>query len=663
VTLPSIEYRKTTVIRPTKITTGLDSVLNSWVGLYKRRSSQAVSLQQRADLIYQQAGQHRKLSSQKLNEQLRTSKNYFRRQGRLQPASIDAALALLVETADRTLGLRPFPVQVMCALALDGGYLAEMRTGEGKSLTAALAAVLAGWTGRPCHVLTTNEYLAGRDSVEFSDFYKACGVTVGAVIGQMEPRNRREIYQSGVVYTTSKELLADFLRDRIQLGPMYHSERRMLRGILEPYRLLDESIVLRGIDTAIIDEADSVMIDEAVTPLIISTQQENKWLVEAALAADGLVKDFNQESEFFLDEKFREVRFTPTGYQHLEKIAHQLPEIWQGTGRREEIMRQAIVAREFYKLNQHYVIEDGKIVIVDEFTGRLMHNRSWGNGLHQAVEAKEMLNLTNPTETLARLSFQRFFRVFRRLSGMTGTAMEAAHEFWHIYGLPVISIPPNRPVIRDTWAPVYHVDLESKWRAIADEVAVVRESGRPVLVGTKSVKSSEEIASRLAALRLPYRILNAINHAEEAAIVAAAGGERIVTIATNMAGRGTDIKLSPKVVNNGGLHVIVAERNDSGRVDRQLIGRCGRQGDPGSTRIFCSLEDDLLTRFGQKTITGLLKKSLTEQHKYAAAVAALAFNRAQTAAEELAVKQRSSVLRTDTWLDDALIFAGSDGIG
>jgi preprotein translocase subunit SecA len=586
----------------------------------------------------------------------------FRRQKPLLPEQVDAALALLVEMADRTLGMRPFPVQAMCALALDSGYLAEMRTGEGKSLTATLAGVLAGWTGRPCHILTTNEYLAGRDATGFSEFYEACGVSVGAVIGQMEERQRQSIYRADVVYTTSKELLADFLRDRIKLGALYHPQRRLLREIMEPYRRLDEAMVLRGIDTAIIDEADSVMVDEAVTPLIISARQENKWLVEAAEAAHAQVSIFEAKTDFTVDEKYREITFTDEGYERLAELSTRLPGIWRGTSRREEIMRQAIIAREFYKLNQHYVLEDNKIVIVDEFTGRLMHNRSWGNGLHQAVESKEGLALTDPTETLARLSFQRFFRVFRRLSGMTGTAKEASGEFWHIYGLPVMTIPPNRPVVRESWEPSHFVDSESKWQAIAAEIIAVRETGRPVLVGTKSVKSSEEIALRLAERRLPYRLLNAVNHAEEATIVAEAGGERTVTIATNMAGRGTDIKLSPKVAGLGGLHVIIAERNDSGRIDRQLIGRCGRQGDPGSTRIFASLEDDLMVRYGQNIIKKGITYALQEHPEKGQIAAKMAFDRAQKTAEDLASKQRQSVLRTDTWLDEALIFAGSDGV-
>lgn len=660
--VPSLEYRKTLVHQPAKVTTGLDAVVDYLVGAWHRQSGHASRLQKRAEQIHAAAQAWHDVGEGKLRERLGEVSCQFRRQGPRQRALVDEALALLVEAADRSLGLRPYPVQVMCALALDSGYLAEMGTGEGKSLTAALAGAMAAWSGRPCHILTTNDYLAGRDAWEFRRFYRFCGVSVGSVVAEMEPPKRQEVYRSGVVYTTSKELLADFLRDRIRLGKLHHPQRRLLRTILEPYRGLDDAAVMRGLDTAIIDEADSVMVDEAVTPLIISKEQENKWLVEAAIAANELVGEFTNGIDYDLDNKYREVTFTKSGYARMEEVAERLPGIWRGTSRREEIIRQAIVAREFYKKDQHYVVQDDKIVIVDEFTGRLMANRSWGNGLHQAVEAKEGVELTNPTETLARLSFQRFFRLFRKLSGMTGTAREAAEEFWHIYRLPVISIPTNRPVIRDVWEPRYFVDKEAKWEAIRDEIVAVHSEGRPVLVGTRSVHSSQQIATMLDEAGLNYRLLNAVNHAEEAQVVREAGNENVITIATNMAGRGTDIKLSRDVASRGGLHVIVAERNDSGRIDRQLLGRCARQGDPGSTRMFASLNDDLLSRFGARPLSKAAEATLRERPEYGKKIAGMAFDYAQSQAQRLASRQRKTVLRTDTWLDDALIFAGSDGI-
>jgi preprotein translocase subunit SecA len=659
-TAPSIEFRRTQVVKPDQITTGLDAVRNYFSGLYYRADVHGEKILTSAEAIYSQAEGYRGFSERKLKIALGESRTHFRRQNQTRK-QVEHALGLLVEAAHRSLKIRPYPVQVMAALAMYEGYLAEMATGEGKSLTASLVGVMTGWSGRPCHILTTNDYLASRDAVEFHDFYRFCGVSVGSVIAEMEPENRREIYEKGVVYTTSKELLADFLRDRIRLGSLYHPQRRLLREVLEPHRNIGGEIVLRGIDTAIIDEADSVMIDEAVTPLIISNQQENKWLIEAATAASSLAEKFLLDRDFKIDTKYREVNFTDVGREKLIEVAPLLPEMWRGTSRREEIVKQAIVAKEFYKLDQQYVIDEGKIVIVDEFTGRLMANRSWGNGLHQAVEAKEGLELSDPTETLARLSFQRFFRLFRKLSGMTGTANEAADEFWHIYRLPVMSVPTNRPLIREYYEPMFFEKSDAKWAAVVEEIKSVHAQGRPVLVGVKSVKGSQKLADLLQEEQLAYRLLNATNHADEAYIIREAGREDGITIATNMAGRGTDIKLSPEVAKQGGLHVIVTERNDSGRIDRQLVGRCARQGDPGSSRIFASMEDDLMTRYGSRLVVKLANHGLIDQPKYRQKAVLTAFNFAQSTAQKIAYRQRKTVLRTDTWLDEALIFSGSEG--
>lgn len=659
--LPSTDYRRTWIPRPDKVSEGLDVALEYLVGSFRRSQRFKAELEATAERIHVKSTEASTLTDRQLKAELGAYRTAVKRSGPGLAQVVEGALPYLIEAAFRTVGLKPYPVQVMAALALDRGYLAEMATGEGKSLTAALAGVLAGWSGRPCHILTTNDYLAGRDAWEFNSLYRYCGLTVGAVVAELDPAKRKELYRHDVVYTTSKELLADFLRDRIYLGRLHHPQRRLLREILEPYRRIGDGVVLRGIDTAIIDEADSVMIDEAVTPLIISTQQENEWLVEATTSASGLVTQFDSD-DYTIDQKYREIEFKETGLERLEDVAPSLPPIWRGASRREEIMRQALVARQFYHLDQHYVIADGKIVIVDEFTGRLMHSRSWGNGLHQAVEAKEGLALTAPTETLARLSFQRFFRLFRRLSGMTGTAKEASSEFWHIYRLPVITIPTHRPMIRDHLPPAYFQQADDKWRSILADIEAVHGDGRPVLVGTRSVSSSRKIADLLDHACIPYRLLNATHHEDEAMIIKQAGQAHKITIATNMAGRGTDIKLTPDVVKLGGLHVIVAERNESGRIDRQLVGRCARQGDPGSSRIFASLEDDLITRYGSRTVRKVADFAFDQQRVEPGLLLNHAFDRAAEAAQKLAYQRRKTVLRTDTWLDDALIFAGSDGV-
>jgi preprotein translocase subunit SecA len=323
------------------------------------------------------------------------------------------------------------------------------------------------------------------------------------------------------------------------------------------------------------------------------------------------------------------------------------------------LVQQALTAREFYHRDKQYVLEEDQVVIVDEFTGRLMPNRTWRHGLHQAVEAKEGLEVTNPSETLARLSFQRFFRFFRKLSGMTGTAREAAPEFWHIYGLPVLSIPTNRPCIREEIPDAVFPDGERKWQAIAEEVVRWNQTGRPVLVGTRSVKASEKLAAMLESRGLEFNLLNAIRHREEARIVAAAGQQGKITIATNMAGRGTDIKLGRGVAELGGLHVIATERHESGRIDRQLFGRCARQGDPGTAQAFMSAEDELIQRFVPAPMRNRLVSTIENQRVGSQRLAKTALSYAQRAAQRLAFRQRKNVLQMDTWLEEALSFTGS----
>jgi len=567
-----------------------------------------------------------------------------------------------VEAADRTLGLRPFPVQVAGALALHRGFLAEMATGEGKSLTACLPAILAAWTGRPCHIVTVNDYLAHRDSVEMHPFYHLCGVSVGCITGPMRPQERQENYAKGVVYTTSKEIVADFLRDRLIMGDFQHPSRRMIRGILNPGRRQAEGLVMRGLDTAIVDEADSVLVDEAVTPLIISRAQENKPFAHACELAHRIAGEFEPDKDYTRDIRYKEINFTKEALQRMEQMADHLPGIWRSPARREEILTQALTAREFYRLDEQYVIQEGKVVIVDEFTGRLMPNRTWRQGLHQAVEAKEGLDLSHPSETLARLSFQQFFRLFRRLSGMTGTASEAGGEFWHIYRLPVVQIPTNRPCIRRLSPDRVFARAEDKWKAILQEIVAVNRTGRPVLVGTRSIAKSERLARMLTGEGLSFNLLNAIYHEREAAIVKEAGEEGGITIATNMAGRGTDIKLGRTIAERGGLHVMATERHESGRIDRQLFGRCARQGDPGSAQAFMSIEDELIERFIPSIVRKNLAWAIEKKSPGAHLLAGRAVIMAQNAAQRLAFKQRKNVLMMDTWLEEALSFSGRGGM-
>lgn len=656
--LPAQDYQRTHIVVPAKLHKGLDGMAHVVVGQYYRRSRIGRTLKDEAERISERADELRGLSDRRLRTSLQDMQAQFRRQKKGYEAVLPDALAAMVEVAERTLGLRPYPVQVMGALGLYHGNLTEMATGEGKSLTACLPAVLAAWTGRPCHIVTVNDYLADRDAVEMRPLYAFCGVSAGCVTSQMDPAARWENYEKGVVYTTSKELLADFLRDRLMLGPLHHPSRRLLRQLLQPRLPSLRGLVMRGLDAAIVDEADSVLIDEAVTPLIISRAQENRPLVEACETAYKIAAHLVPGTDYKKDLKYKEIRLTKEGRKKNEALAKSLPGIWRGAGRRTELIQQALTAREFYETDKQYVIQDGKVVIVDEFTGRLMANRTWSHGLHQAVESKEGLEPSSPTETLARLSFQRFFRFFRKLSGMTGTAHEAAGEFWHIYKLPVVTVPTNRPCIRKMLPDTVFPDAEKKWQAIADEVVRWHQTDRPVLVGTRSVKASEQLAAMLTARGLAFNLLNAVHHREEARIVAAAGEPGRITIATNMAGRGTDIKLGRGIAEMGGLHVIATERHESGRIDRQLFGRCARQGDPGSAQAFMCVDDELIQRFVPAPMRKRLAPAVANKTPGAARLAEKALSYAQRAAQRLAFRRRRNVLRTDTWLEDALSFSG-----
>lgn len=646
---------------PDKIPQGLDAWLDGFVGRYKRRKQIVTVLAERAGKISKEAKGLSSLSDRRLKERLATFQYCFRRQNKDAEIHLDAAFAVLVAVAQRTLGVTPFAVQIMGGIALYHGQLAEMETGEGKSLTACLPAAISCWSGRPCHIITVNDYLADRDAAAMRPFYHYCGVSTGYVNTEMSPEDRQLNYGKDLVYTTSKELLADFLRDQIKLGDRRNPARRLIQSLKHQPGGADDQLVMRGLDTVIVDEADSVLIDEAVTPLIISTTTENKPLEEVSNRAFILASELRLDEDYRVNERYREVVLTESGIQKIADKAQSLPGIWQGERRRLEVVKQALTARELYKINKHYVVQDGKIVIVDEFTGRLMPNRSWSHGLHQAIEAFEGVEMSSPTETLARLSFQHFFRLFRKISGMTGTAREAAGEFWYIYGLPVISIPTNRPCRRELLPDQVFATGRQKWRAIVKEVKMRHQSGRPILIGTRSVKDSERLAEMLTLHGLEYNLLNAVRHEQEAAIIAAAGERGRITIATNMAGRGTDIKLGKGIAKLGGMHVIAAERHESGRIDRQLFGRCARQGDAGSGQAFMAADDELLQHHLPKIMRKPLVRALNNETMGAVPLAKTALAMAQKSAQRQAFLQRKNVLRTDVWLEESLSFAGASG--
>ncbi len=650
------EHRICDLPPQTKISKGLDAVTDGCAGRW--RSGRLLrKLRLEAEWTESLADEFSKLTDANLNTRLEELRAIVRR-GRDVDERLPEALAAIREVAVRQMGMRPYPVQLIGALALHRGLLAEMATGEGKSLTAALAATLAGWSGRPCHVLTVNDYLAERDAERFQPLYRACGLTAGHVSGEMAGPDRTRGYAADVTYTTSKEVVADFLRDRLCLGEVQSATRWKVQMLARNTRAVRQGVVMRGLHTAIVDEADSVLIDEAVTPLIIAGPGSGDETEHAFQLAWTLASRMEAGVDYRVNPAAREVEILPPGLHRIAACAPQLPPIWRAASRQRELLTQALHARELFHAGRQYVVDNNKVVIVDEFTGRMMPMRKWSHGLHQAIEAKEGVPISKPDDTLARMSFQRFFRLYRKLSGMTGTGAEAADEFWRVYRLPTVAIPPNRKRQRVDLPDRLFPNVESKWAAVADEVVRRHATGQPVLIGTRSIAASESVAARLRLRGLKPAVLNATRHQEEAQIVAAAGQKGQITIATNMAGRGTDIELGPGVRELGGLHVIATERHESGRIDRQLFGRAGRQGDPGSAQAFISTDDELLKRYAGARICTLLQTAAQRGLPGSGRLAQWAVKRAQDTAQRRAFLQRQQVLQQDDWLEQALSFAG-----
>lgn len=654
------DYRQCQILHRPQPHSGMDGWIDGWIGRHKRREQVARDLRTEAEAIDGRAEDWQFLSDAALRRHLLEFREVFRRRDSRVEDSVPAALAAIREAAHRSMGLRPFTVQIMGALALHRGCLAEMATGEGKTLTAGLAAVLAGWSGRPCHIVTVNDYLARRDADWLQPLYEYCGVSVGSVTSILPPVDRARSYGRDVTYTTSKEVVADFLRDRLRLGERQHPTRRLLHRHIMPHHA-PEGLVMRGLHTAIIDEADSVLIDEAVTPLIISSPREDALLQEMYAAVWRIANQLRPGEDYAVDLRYKEIRLIPRGRRRIEEEAATLPERWRGGGRAAEMVEQALTAREFYRKGRQYVVDDNKVVIVDEFTGRMMPMRKWRHGLHQAIEAKEGVPISSADQTLARLSFQRYFRLYEKLAGMTGTAYEAAGELWQTYHLPVVRIPTNRPVIRREHADRIFADQEQKLDAVLADVEACHATGRPVLLGTRNVAMSIELADRLVARGLGFRLLNALNDKEEADIIAEAGQRGAITIATNMAGRGTDIVLGPGVAELGGLHVIATERHESRRIDRQLFGRAARQGDPGSAVAYISAEDELLRRFTPGPLLAVFASTMRHRRAGARLLGRIISDRVQRSAQAQAFASRRSVMKMDVWLDEAVSFSGSGG--
>lgn len=514
------------------------------------------------------------------------------------------AYALVREAGHRKLNMRHFDVQILGGIAMFHHAIVEMQTGEGKTLTATLPMYLYALAGRGCHLATVNDYLAKRDAEWMSPIYEILGLSVGVIQTQMSQGERRRAYAADVTYGTAKEFGFDFLRDRLLLRRIRDGQTDLIGAMLEGAQAqLDEKPVQREPFFALVDEADSILIDEARTPLIISAlpSEEERLAAECYKWAAQVADQFLEDVDYEYDHEKKTVELTRDGRRKARALPK--PDVMAAVGMfhiYEYVERAIKVARDFNR-DREYVVKDGEIVIVDEFTGRLAEGRKWRDGIHQAVEAKESVEVTIATGQAARVTVQDFFLRYRHLAGMTGTASDSAWELRRIYKCPVIVIPTNRAVIRKRLPDLVFGTQEAKWQAVADEVCEMHKIGRPVLIGTRSIDKSEHLSQLLAERGVEHEVLNAHHIEEEAKIVAMAGQRGRVTVSTNMAGRGTDIRLGPGVAELGGLHVICTEMHDAARIDWQLRGRCGRQGDPGTFRQFLALDDEILLKaFGTK---------------------------------------------------------------
>ncbi len=571
------------------------------------------------------------LSDQELKNKTEEFKDRYKDGESLDDLLVEA-FAVVREASQRSTneGFRHFDVQLLGGIALHQGKIAEMKTGEGKTLAATLPVYLNAISGNGVHVVTVNDYLAERDSEWMGQIYRFLGLSVGVILNDMKPDERRKAYECDVTYGTNNEFGFDYLRDNMA------------------YK--EENLVQRGHHYAILDEVDSILIDEARTPLIISgpaqdTSKDYKRF-------NRIIPKLNEEEDFEIDEKSNLVNLTEDGVHKVENLLN-IDNLYDDTNfQLNTRLKNALKAHTLMEKDVDYIVKNGEVKIVDEFTGRVMEGRRFGEGLHQAIEAKEGVQVKRETQTFASITEQNYFRMYDKLAGMTGTAKTEEDEFIKIYGMEVIVVPTNEPMIRDDMSDLVYQDKETKIRAAIDDIEARYEKGQPVLVGTVSVADSENLSRRLKKRSIPHEVLNAKNHEREADIIKDAGQKKSVTIATNMAGRGTDIVLGDGVKELGGLHVLGTERHESRRIDNQLRGRSGRQGDPGSSQFYVSLEDDLLRLFGSDNISGILDKvGFNEGEPIEHKMITSAIERAQRKVEDRNFEIRKAILEYDDVLN------------
>ncbi len=564
------------------------------------------------------------------------------RSGQPLKSLLPETFALGIEASRRILGKTHYPVQVMGGLAIIEGCVAEMQTGEGKTLTAVLPALLRALPGRGCHVLTANEYLASRDAEEMGKVFRELGLTTGCVEDEMDDEARRPAYACDITYGTASQMGFDFLRDRLKRGadPDGHLPRTRFGG------QSGETPVQRGLHFALIDEIDSILIDEAKTPLIIGIEDRDRPAIESLYRwADHCARGFILNEDFLIDPRTRQIDLTEGGSRKVILLSKPLVLDQLDTETICQHVEKALNAHWMFYCDRDYVIHEGEIAIVDEGTGRIMDGRKWQDGLHQAIEVKEGLKISAQTGSAARITVQSLFRRYEHLGGMTGTARTAKRELKRVYRLPVIVIPTHRPCIRRPLPNRVFTTLAAKWRAAAEATLEYVRQGRSILIGTPSVEASLGLSVILEELGISHRVLNATRHAEEAEIVSHAGEQGRVTVATNMAGRGTDILLEDAVRKAGGLHVIATEYHTSARIDRQLVGRSARQGDPGSFQFLLSLEDELLRVIPPSRLERLRQQARADAKGELPGKWSSLFSKTQQRLERLHVKQRRQVLQ------------------
>jgi preprotein translocase subunit SecA len=557
-------------------------ILNKVFDLNKRELKRLEKIAVQVDAL---ATETEKLTDDQLREKTDEFKARYQKGETLEDLLVEA-FAVVREGARRVLGLYPYHVQLMGGASLHEGNISEMKTGEGKTLTATMPVYLNALSGKGVHVVTVNEYLASRDATEMGELYQFLGLTVGLNLNSMTKEEKQEAYACDITYGTNNEFGFDYLRDNMVL----YKEQKVQRPLF----------------FAVIDEVDSILIDEARTPLIISGSAEKSTVLY--IQANAFVRTLTKEQDYTYDEKTKGVMLTEQGINKAER-AFGIENLFDMSHvSLNHHINQALKAIVSMHLDVDYVVQDGQIIIVDQFTGRLMNGRRYSEGLHQAIEAKEGLEVQNESMTMATITFQNYFRMYEKLSGMTGTAKTEEEEFRNIYNMNVIVIPTNMPIIRDDRPDLIYPSMDGKFKAVVEDIAERHKKGQPILVGTVAIETSELISRYLLKKGIKHNVLNAKNHGREAEIIAEAGQPGSVTIATNMAGRGTDIKLGEGVVEVGGLAVIGTERHESRRIDNQLRGRSGRQGDPGVTQFYLSMEDELMRRFGSDNMKSMMER-------------------------------------------------------